>query len=386
MSSKVPTPSADSDANMTPRQPEQGGSPRGTPPAIIPKAGEGTFRKGYVIWGRPPQVTFRAGPLPRDEGLARLMAMPPHPRPSGPRVTGSSAAGGGSARSGLGQSGSPLSGSSNVPRAAAPGGAGKPAASGSIFGNSLVPPAARPKPQPEVAEAGDVTPPAAVTNVSDAGTTPAAVATAGATTAPVEPETTIHELPPVVARRSAETVEVAPVAASRSAGKRSLGPWIAIGAIVLAGGAAALWWDSRDKSPEVAAPIDAAPEGPVTAPAEIETPAAEGSAADQVVSPSPEPVAPAASQAASSAPVATPARAPVSPPAPGPASARAQRPAPAQTAPARQAAPASTPAPVVVVAPPAETAPVVEGPPPTAARPAQTDPDAPVVTRPTPLD
>src|SRR5690606_28004048 len=40
------------------------------------------FRRGQITWGRPPQAAFHVGPLPRDEGLARLTAMPPHPKPS----------------------------------------------------------------------------------------------------------------------------------------------------------------------------------------------------------------------------------------------------------------------------------------------------------------
>ena len=51
------------------------------------------FRRGHMTWGRPPQVTFRAGPLPRDEGLARLMAMPPHPQSAQPQIRGSTATG-----------------------------------------------------------------------------------------------------------------------------------------------------------------------------------------------------------------------------------------------------------------------------------------------------
>ena len=40
------------------------------------------FRRGQITWGRPPQAAFHVGPLPRDEGLARLAAMPPHPKPT----------------------------------------------------------------------------------------------------------------------------------------------------------------------------------------------------------------------------------------------------------------------------------------------------------------
>ncbi|MBN9480635.1 MAG: hypothetical protein J0I52_10375, partial [Bordetella sp.] len=40
------------------------------------------FRRGRITWGRPPQAVFHVGPLPRDEGLARLTAMPPYPKPA----------------------------------------------------------------------------------------------------------------------------------------------------------------------------------------------------------------------------------------------------------------------------------------------------------------
>src|SRR5690606_999119 len=43
------------------------------------------FRRGQITWGRPPQAAFHVGPLPRDEGLARLTAMPPHPKPAQPK-------------------------------------------------------------------------------------------------------------------------------------------------------------------------------------------------------------------------------------------------------------------------------------------------------------
>ncbi|MEN5053569.1 hypothetical protein ABE406_12835, partial [Brevundimonas naejangsanensis] len=43
------------------------------------------FRRGQITWGRPPQAAFHVGPLPRDEGLARLTAMPPHPKPPQPK-------------------------------------------------------------------------------------------------------------------------------------------------------------------------------------------------------------------------------------------------------------------------------------------------------------
>ncbi|WP_312821129.1 hypothetical protein, partial [Brevundimonas sp.] len=85
------------------------------PPARIPQAGDGPFQKGRIVWGRPPQATFMAGPLPRDEGLARLLSMPPHPQPANsPRVTGSVAAGSPAA---AGNGAGSLGGGSNIPGA-----------------------------------------------------------------------------------------------------------------------------------------------------------------------------------------------------------------------------------------------------------------------------
>ncbi|MBK1976783.1 hypothetical protein JIX58_13600, partial [Brevundimonas diminuta] len=61
-----------SDADDKPQSPETPSAPRAPEP----------FRRGQITWGRPPQAAFHVGPLPRDEGLARLTAMPPHPKPA----------------------------------------------------------------------------------------------------------------------------------------------------------------------------------------------------------------------------------------------------------------------------------------------------------------
>src|SRR5690606_40471130 len=63
-------------------KPNASPAPEG-PPQGLPQAEP--FRRGQIVWGRPPQAVFRVGPLPRDEGLARLTAMPPHPKPAQPR-------------------------------------------------------------------------------------------------------------------------------------------------------------------------------------------------------------------------------------------------------------------------------------------------------------
>ncbi|OMG52771.1 hypothetical protein, partial [Brevundimonas sp. ZS04] len=64
-----------SDADDKPQSPETQSAPRAPEP----------FRRGQITWGRPPQAAFHVGPLPRDEGLARLAAMPPHPKPAQPK-------------------------------------------------------------------------------------------------------------------------------------------------------------------------------------------------------------------------------------------------------------------------------------------------------------
>lgn len=354
MSSKASTPPVEN----TPREGQSV-----PPPARIPAVGEGTFQKGRVVWGRPPQVTFRAGPLPRDEGLARLMALPPHPQPprtqsATPRVTGSAAAGAG------------MGGFSNVPSpkpsVSESKGAVPQANDSGIFGNTLVPP---PPTKPKASE------PVTTAPAAEAPVVAAPVATAVPEARDVLNEPVVSSPEPVIA-----------AAPSSVKGKRGIGTWVAVGAIALAAGVAAVVWFNREP-----ATVTETPAPPVTAREETATAPVELPAEAPVEAPVVADVA-----ATSTPPVAAP-RAPAAPArattAPAREAAARPRPAPAEpsrtTAPVAQTRPApQSTAPVVVVTPPveADTPPVVQGPPPTAARPPETDPNAPVVTRPTRLD
>lgn len=358
MSSKADTPSTPRGEDHPARAPLPA-----VPPARIPQVGEGTFQKGRVVWGRPPAVTFRAGPLPRDEGLARLLAMPPHPQPKKPTVTGSTAI----SPAKVAPTATGVGGFSNVPQKSA-----RPAASGGIFGNSLVPPPAKPQPtvqppvQPEPAPAQqpELVPPAAPQVVE-----------------PRVETATVHELEPVVAVRPASPAVAAPVSEPAAPARSSRGVWVAVGALVLVAGAAGLWWMSRDAAPEPV-PVTRQPEAPaaLAEPVAAEADVSEEPQAPEAAAPEPVRTQPQAS-------AQTPVQAQVQPQARAePAPRQPVREAPAtQREQAAQREPAAPP--VVVVTPSEVTAPpVVEGPPPTTARPVPTDPDAPVVTRPTPLD
>lgn len=338
MSSKASTPPVE-------KAPTEG---QAVPPARIPNAGEGVFHAGRVVWGRPPQVTFRAGPLPRDEGLARLMAMPPHPQPPKPKITGSTVTGAGAG------------GFSNVPQPqrqptapAGPANAPVQASKAGIFGNSLVPPpAAKPKPAAPVAPVAPKVEPAVEKPIE------------------LEPIT-------VFAKAAPDASPAMPV--SRPAAQRGPGLWIGVGAFVIAAGAAAIWWSSRSPEPAATVPVTSTE---VSASEVVAPEAAAPIVEDTIVAQEPvasAPVAPATSAPAQARPVSEPNRAATTPARPQPTPTRA---------PVSQPLPeASTPPPVVVVAPTdVVTPPVVDGPPPTVARPAETDPNAPVVTRPAKLD
>lgn len=106
---------------------------------------------GKIIWGRPPPTVFKVGPLPRDEGLARLLAMPPYPaKAANPTLKGCVADGVAGmpvvdptgAGTGLAASKSPAAGSSGQApeRARQPVLEGAfPAEPADILGGSLVP-------------------------------------------------------------------------------------------------------------------------------------------------------------------------------------------------------------------------------------------------------
>jgi hypothetical protein len=165
------------------------------------------------------------------------------------------------------------------------------------------------------------------------------------------------------------------VATPTKAPARSRTPlYIAAAAVVVIGAPVATWLITRSNS-ESAAP--SVPEVPVAADA---PPAAVETTPDAVA----EPVAAPLTNAP--APVVSRRAAPRRAAATSAETLAANTAAPAvATPPATVAAAPVAPPPVVVVAPTPEPA-QPAGPPPTAARPTQSDPDAPVVTKPQPLD
>jgi len=383
MSSKLSPNTGDTPQDENASLPESAG--------MVPNDPAAGFQRGRIVWGRPPQPVFRAGPLPRDEGLARLIAMPPHPQAAKPTVKGSVASGvaGGSNIPQAPRAAQPqpapasrgLGNFSNVPQTSrpAPQGAAKPAApAGGILGGSLVPPA---KP---VAPLAAVTPQPEPKPVPQA---PQQAAPAPVAPMPVAEEIVVmSELEPVVAPRR-------PVAGATQAEARmdcvsaktstAWGRWaVAAGALIIAAGVV-VWWMNREPEAPVA-PQETVAAAPETVTSETAAPVASERLAPEVSQNAPAVTQTATPTAAVRAPQRVTTEAP-----PRPAAAPvktlsatpAARPATIQTAPA-----SSQPAPVVVVTPPAEAPVVEQGPAPTIAAPMQSNPDAPVVTRPQKLD
>ncbi len=379
-----------SKSSTTPGETPQGENPATQAPehaAADPAAG---FQRGRIVWGRPPQPVFRAGPLPRDEGLARLMAMPPHPQATKTTVKGSVATG--------------VTGGGNIPQAArGPQGAGGQSTgqSGGLGGFSNVP--QRPASPTPASPALAATKPVTQTGVLGGSLVPSAkLAVAPAAVPEIAPAKTadkvepapqieedivvMSELEPVVAPRRPHEGTAIPAAAkvtAKTASAPSWGKWaVAGGALVVAAGAL-FWWMSREPAvpvvpvispasvaPETVAPDVATGTGVDAAPAAVETIAA----APAVATPPSRAVTEPAR-----ASVLTPARTTVQAPVQAPVQASVQRPTPAESAPAPVAPP-------VVVQVPVEAPVLEQGPPPTTAAPTQSNPDAPVVTRPQKLD
>lgn len=274
-----------------------------------------------VIWGRPPATVFRAGPLPRGERL------PPLPEP--PRIP---------AGAGI------LSGSM-IPRAAPAG------------GQTPIRPAA-----PSIARAPEP---------REAPATAAGVATPDLTVRPL-PAAAPAPVPSVDTAAEPASRPIRPAAAVRKpVSGTPLYAGIALAAVTVLALGSWIWTRSPAEAPP---PVPAAPVAPTVAapPAPtIGTLVDEAAPAPEIVEAAPEtPELPA--PAAASRPVEPP-----------PAAVRAPSPA---------APPASPPAETVVPPPPVAAAPLIEivpvepaGPPPTAAEPPQTDPDAPIATRPQPI-
>ena len=333
-------------------------SPRPTP---TPPQGAEPFARRQVQWGRPPQTVFRAGPLPRGDSLPPLPAMPPvaAPKPARPRTV--------------------------APMA-------PPAASrGDFFSGSLIPrarPAAPEAPTPARTTPEPVEPPARpLPDMTVRPLPPAEPVAPRPEPTPVAPAPDIfEESVPVETSAALTGSTLAAASARRKASPNRLALYAGIAAVVVAGVGLTVWLTGRDAP----TPVTGAVTPPPIAPAEgvstadettVVPPSAAGGVAATPVAPAPAPVtrpaAPAPSRPATTArpAPARPARAPTRTPAASPPA-----PSTATTEPAAAPPPpAITTAPLVVTVPPA-------GPPPTAAQPAATDPDAPIVTRPQPLE
>jgi len=302
-----------------------------------------------VVWGRPPQTVFRAGPLPRGERL------PPLPEP--PRTSRTAAP-----RPGPGI----LSGSMIPQAAPAATPALRPAAEASF---APVPPRAadpdltvRPLPPVEAAPltARDrlLEPVRASTPVRPAATP---------TPAPVEPAPTVSPSP------------IAAGARRKPAGRTPLYAGAAAATVAVLGVGGWLMTRSPAETPPPVAPSAAAVLRPAIAPVEatpiVETAAAPVRAAPRPVTARPATARPAARAAPRRAPETSTA---VAYAAPSSAPVTASTPAPA--AGSTPAPPAITTVPLIEIAP-AQPA----GPPPTEAERQPTEPDAPIATRPQPI-
>lgn len=344
---KAPKPStAQARADDAPATPTASAAPDSVP-----------FRPGFIVWGRPPAVTFKAGPLPRDEGMARLMAMPPYPQPAAtgkPTVTGSTADG----LAGMALVGAPQP----TPTPAQP--AAPKARPASVHTNptlvgSLVPGAGR------IAPPKPLTPPAPAQPVQTDHAAEAEVVGA-----------VVAEPIGVVPHAMADVSPVERPLATKSA-KRAIpwGVWLVVGLGALAAGGAALWFSQR------------APTAPTQAESAISAPLSNPAPATATTASPAEPMSVPASVTGDEIPqAARPAATPiVAAPAAATASPRAASPAPLAARSSRP--PAAQDGPILYDGEGAVAAPVSEpSPPPVAAAPAQNDPNVPIVTRPQRLD
>ncbi|MGH7018593.1 MAG: hypothetical protein ACREEY_01860, partial [Brevundimonas sp.] len=214
------------------------------------------FARRPVQWGRPPQTTFIAGPLPRGTGL--LPPVAPTPRAEAPK---------------------PAPNTAPRPAVAAP--AAPRPVSGNVLGGSLVPQrraaqpaaapnfltapmpgAAQPQPQPpQQAQSARAAAPVAASPAVDA--TPRPLPQAAAPIAARASEPAPKPAPPP---RAAPQVKAAPVAVATSRKGVSRTPlYIAAAAVVVIGAPLATWLITRANSdPAPAAP--SAAEGPPAAP------------------------------------------------------------------------------------------------------------------------
>jgi hypothetical protein len=301
------------------------------------------FVRRQVQWGRPPSTVFHAGPLPKGPAMSPLAE--PAPVRTAPQ---------------------------GVPR------------TGSILQGSMIPTAAPRKPvvspsEPEWVEEALTAPvvaapviPAPRVEAARPVRAPEPVRREVLDPLPVPPS----KVEPVgAAAPVAVEAPVAPAYAKTKAQRPSRTPlYVGAAVVVLALAAGGVWMATRSSAPE--APVAA------TAPAAAIAPAAESTVietAPVATTPVAETPAVTAPAPAATRPATTTVR---TPPAPVAATPRGVQRPPVATSPTSQPAapPAITVQPLVVTPPPVQT------PPPTAARTAPVDPDAPISTRPQPLD
>ena len=321
------------------------------------------FQRKQVTWGRMPATTFHVGPVPiAPNPLDRIPNRPPRQTPLGQTPLGQTPAS------------QVQTGQAQQPRLA-------PRPNAGILSGSLIPqarPGSTPPPTPSAVPpkpAGQTVPDIDLTVRPLPGAAPEPAPT------PIQPPPPVSAVAPVVQTSEAAAQPVSPSLPRTSTRRGSRLPaYIGLGAaaaLVIGGG---LWFALRS-APEPAATLDAAPVG-TTAPV---VPAATTPVTPPPVAktPQPAPTIEATPVEAVPARTTTPAAAP-----------RPTASSPSQTsAPNRAQTPSATP-PAPTVATPSQPAPtavqpapqIVVVPAPTAARQTQTDPDAPVVTRPQPLD
>ena len=370
------------------------------------------FARRQVQWGRPPSQVFHAGPLPRGP----LAPLPPMPRMLGQTREEPSSA---PVSTGPATTMAPATPRPfPVKQAQSPMTPARPGAptGGGFYNHSMIP-KARSGAVPPVA-------PLATPSVAEPAAMPPVEATEVPTSAPVWPDATVRPLPeaapvaarpidsltgqppetlpePVVAsspnldfdRPAAAAPEKAPVVPAYARSRHKTGAtrtplYIGAGVVLIAVIGAGAWFlrpqpTVAPNPAEATVPVSTQPllpavPPPVVEPDSIPVPAASSTSDAPVVAPaaSPAPVRPPTARPTTVQPATTPATRPVTRPTVQP------QPAPARPAPtAIQTAPTRAPQIVVapIVAPPAS-------PPPTAARSQSTDPNAPISTRPQPLD
>lgn len=317
------------------------------------------FRRGRIVWGRPPETVFRAGPLPRPpqswSAPLKTPAQPPRPtprpttEPSTNIFTGSMIPRAVPERPLPGER--PLTPEIEEPKPTpAPRSKGAESAAGPT-------PSPKPAPEPAAHSGPRVETLAAPEAGRERGPGPVpASATTGSQGVPRPPALA----PEPLAKTPASPVLARPSVA-QTTGRRGLMIGAAIAATAALG--ALLIW-ALNRPPAAPLPYTVSAGSGTPSPVGV-TPALEPLDAIPAGNDAPLPPEPEAAPALPARVEPTPAPAPAAPPAPTP----------------------STPTPMVVppVSPPAiETAPLIVTPP-TAAEAPPSDPDAPIATRPQPL-